>query len=167
MIIRLASLEFGRIDIDGQRVTVDRRGLGRLVTTAVIAALGGMEVLVGIPGTVGGALHGNTGSHGGDIGQWTASATVVTTSGETQERTRDDLVFGAGSLDETVILEALVLEEDDPRGPANAEAVDHETGQPADGAPMRGCIFKDPAAHGGRIDRQIRTERDADRRRLS
>src|SRR4029077_13321654 len=79
MIIRLASLEFGRIDIDGQRITVGGgANLGRLVTTAVHRGLGGMEMLVGIPGTVGGALHGNTGSHGGDIGQWTASATVVT-----------------------------------------------------------------------------------------
>src|SRR5207248_2036384 len=119
MIIRLASLEFGRIAIDGQRVTVGGgANLGRLVTMAVHRGLGGMEMLVGIPGTVGGALHGNTGSHGGDIGQWTASATVVTTTGETLERTRDDLVFGyrESSLDETVILEAtLMLEEDDPR----------------------------------------------------
>ena len=87
LILRLTSLEFGRIEIDGQRVTVGGgANLGRLVTTAVHRGLAGMEMLVGIPGTVGGALHGNTGSHGGDIGQWTASATVITADGETIER---------------------------------------------------------------------------------
>ena len=87
LILRLTSLEFGRIEIDGQRVTVGGgANLGRLVTTAVHRGLAGMEMLVGIPGTVGGALHGNTGTHGGDIGQWTASATVITAAGETIER---------------------------------------------------------------------------------
>ena len=161
MIIRLASLEFGRIDIDGQRVIVGGgANLGRLVTTAVHRGLGGMEMLVGIPGTVGGALHGNTGSHGGDIGQWTASATVVTTSAETQERTRDDLVFGyrESSLDETVILEAtLVLEEDDPRELARRmqkQWIMKRASQPM-GHQCAGCIFKNPrgASAGELVDK--------------
>ena len=161
MIIRLASLEFGRIDIDGQRVIVGGgANLGRLVTTAVHRGLGGMEMLVGIPGTVGGALHGNTGSHGGDIGQWTASATVVTTSAETQERTRDDLVFGyrESSLDETVILEAtLVLEEDDPRELARRmqkQWIMKRASQPM-GHQSAGCIFKNPrgASAGELVDK--------------
>jgi UDP-N-acetylmuramate dehydrogenase len=161
MIVRLASLEFGRIAIDGQRVTVGGgANLGRLVTTAVHRGLGGMEMLVGIPGTVGGALHGNTGSHGGDIGQWTASATVVTTTGETHERTRDDLVFGyrESSLDETVILEAtLVLEEDDPQELARRmqkQWIIKRASQPM-GHQCAGCIFKNPrgASAGELIDK--------------
>jgi UDP-N-acetylmuramate dehydrogenase len=161
MIIRLASLEFGRIAIDGQRVTVGGgANLGRLVTTAVHRGLGGMEMLVGIPGTVGGALHGNTGSHGGDIGQWTASATVVTTTGETHERTRDDLTFGyrESSLDETVILEAtLTLEEDDPLELARRmqkQWIIKRASQPM-GHQCAGCIFKNPrgAAAGELIDK--------------
>ena len=161
MIIRLGSLEFGRIDIDGQRITVGGgANLGRLVTTAVHRGLGGMEMLVGIPGTVGGALHGNTGSHGGDIGQWTASATVVTTTGETFERTRDDLVFGyrESSLDEAVILEAtLVLEEDDPLELARRmqkQWIIKRASQPM-GHQCAGCIFKNPrgASAGELIDK--------------
>ncbi len=120
LILRLTATEFGKIEIDGQRITVGGgANLGRLVTAAVHHGLAGMEMLVGIPGTVGGALHGNAGAHGGDIGQWAASATVLTAAGETIERSRDDLVFGyrESSLDEPVILEAtLLLEEDDPRG---------------------------------------------------
>jgi len=150
LILRLTSMEFGKIEIDGQRITVGGgANLGRLVTTAVHRGLAGLEMLVGIPGTVGGALHGNTGAHGGDIGQWTASATVITSAGETIERSRDDLVFGyrESSLDEPVILAAtLVLEEDDPRELAKRmqkQWIIKRANQPM-GHQCAGCIFKNP-----------------------
>ncbi len=161
LILRLTSMEFGKIEIDGQRVAVGGgANLGRLVTTSVHRGLAGMEMLVGIPGTVGGALHGNTGAHGGDIGQWTASATVVTAAGETIERSRDDLVFGyrESSLDETVILEAtLVLDEDDPRELAKRmqkQWIIKRANQPM-GHQCAGCIFKNPrgAAAGELIEK--------------
>ena len=81
------------------------------------AGLSGLEPLVGIPGTVGGALHGNSGSRAGDIGQWACRATVMTRSGEILQRNREDLVFAyrQSSLDELVILNAeFQLEHDDP-----------------------------------------------------
>ena len=150
LVLRLTSPEFDRIEIDGQRITVGGgANLGRLVTTSVHRGLAGMEMLVGIPGTVGGALHGNTGAHGGDIGQWTAAATVITAAGETIARSRDDLVFGyrESSLDETVILEAsFVLEEDDPRELAKRmqkQWIIKRANQPM-GHQCAGCIFKNP-----------------------
>jgi UDP-N-acetylmuramate dehydrogenase len=150
LILRLTSMEFGRIEIDGQRVTVGGgANLGRLVTTAVHHGLAGMEMLVGIPGTVGGALHGNTGAHGGDIGQWTAAATVITAAGESLERSRDDLAFGyhESSLDEPVILAAtLVLEEEDPRELAKRmqkQWIIKRANQPM-GHQCAGCVFKNP-----------------------
>jgi UDP-N-acetylmuramate dehydrogenase len=91
--------------------------LPNAITISVGAGLAGLEPLVGIPGTVGGALHGNSGTHGGDIGQWTTRATVVTRSGDVRQRERNDLVFAyrQSSLDELVILEAeFELEEEDP-----------------------------------------------------
>ena len=130
-----------------------------------------MEMLVGIPGTVGGALHGNTGAHGGDIGQWTASATVVTPSGETIERTRDDLFFGyrESNLDEGVVLEAMLgaRRRRSPRArPADAKTMDHQAGEPADGPPVRRLHLQEPPrGQCGRADRQVRPEGDADRRR--
>jgi UDP-N-acetylmuramate dehydrogenase len=91
--------------------------LGHVVATAVREGLAGLESLVGIPGTVGGALHGNAGSRSGDIGQWTLAATVMNVAGELLTRSRDEMVFAYrdSSLDELVILEAdFALEKDDP-----------------------------------------------------
>ncbi|HVB35460.1 MAG TPA: UDP-N-acetylmuramate dehydrogenase [Patescibacteria group bacterium] len=57
------------VQIDGQSVWVDAaEDLGRAVTTCAKANLGGMESLVGIPGTVGGALRMNAGAYGTEIG---------------------------------------------------------------------------------------------------
>ncbi len=118
MVIGLTHPSFSKIKVAGRRVTVGGgASLANSLTVTVGAGLAGLEPLVGIPGTVGGALHGNAGSHGGDIGQWACSATVMTRSGEILERDRGDLVFAyrQSSLDELVIVEAqFELEEEDP-----------------------------------------------------
>jgi UDP-N-acetylmuramate dehydrogenase len=75
-------------------------------------------MLVGIPGTVGGALHTNSGTLAGDIGQCVSGATVMTRKGETVTRQKNEVRFGYrhSSLDELVIVEAtLELEPGDPR----------------------------------------------------
>src|SRR3954468_1984014 len=118
MIISLANPAFANIATAGERVTLGAGAmLANAITMTVGAGLAGLETLVGIPGTVGGALHGNSGSHGGDIGQWASRATVMTRSGEIIERERSDLVFAyrESSLDELVILSAeFELEKEDP-----------------------------------------------------
>jgi UDP-N-acetylmuramate dehydrogenase len=118
MAISLADPNFSTIKVDGRKVTIGSgANLANAITVTVGAGLAGLEPLVGIPGTVGGALHGNSGSHGGDIGQWACAATVMTRAGEVIHRERDDLVFAyrQSSLDELAILEAqFELEEEDP-----------------------------------------------------
>jgi UDP-N-acetylmuramate dehydrogenase len=118
MVISLAQPNFGDVKISGCRVRVGGgANLANTITVTVGAGLAGLEPLVGIPGTVGGALHGNAGSHGGDIGQWASCATVMTRGGEIIQRQREDLVFAyrQSSLDELAILEAqFELEEEDP-----------------------------------------------------
>jgi len=118
MIISLVADAFTKIQITGRRSTVGGgASLANAITVTVGAGLAGLEPLVGIPGTVGGALHGNAGSHGGDIGQWACAATVISRSGEILQRDRGDLVFAyrQSSLDELVILSAeFELEEEDP-----------------------------------------------------
>ena len=75
MVVRLSEPAFAPITVEGQTITAGGGAkLGRVVTAAVREGLAGLEFLVAIPGTLGGALHGNAGTHGGDIGQWTCQA---------------------------------------------------------------------------------------------
>ena len=64
--------------------------------------------LVGIPGSVGGALRCNAGDRYGDIGQFVRQVEVMDSSGNTQIRDRDELRFGenASNLDDPVLLTA-------------------------------------------------------------
>ena len=160
MVVRLAARAFGDIRVEGQAVIAGGGAtLGHVITTAVHQGLAGLETLIGIPGTLGGALHGNAGTHGGDIGQWTSQATVITQTGEVFQRGRDDLVFAyrQSSLDELVILEAeFQLEEDDPRELARRMQkhwIVKKASQPM-GHQSAGCVFRNPrgASAGELID---------------
>ena len=150
MVLRLAEPAFCAIRVDGPSLVAGGGArLGRMVTTAVHEGLAGLESLVAIPGTLGGALHGNAGTPGGDIGQWTVEATVVTDSGQVCVRSRDDFVFAyrQSSLDELVILEArLHLDQDDPNELAKRLQklwIVRKASQPM-GHQCAGCIFKNP-----------------------
>lgn len=150
MVICLSAPAFCDIRVEGRIITAGGGAkLGRVVTTAVHQGLAGLEVLVAIPGTLGGALHGNAGTHGGDIGQWTSQATVITDAGDVFQRQREDLVFGyrQSCLDELVILSAkLQLEEDDPRQLAKRlqkQWIVRKASQPM-GHQCAGCVFKNP-----------------------
>lgn len=118
LVIHLAAAPFCEISVSGRTVTAGGGAkLGHVISTTLREGLAGLEQLVGIPGTVGGALHGNAGTHGGDIGQWTHGATVITRSGQVLARRREELNFAylQSSLDELVILTAqFELEPDDP-----------------------------------------------------
>ena len=61
MVISLSHPSFANIATAGERVTVGGGAmLANAITVTVGAGLAGLEPLVGIPGTVGGALHGNS-----------------------------------------------------------------------------------------------------------
>ena len=119
LVIYLSAAAFAGVTArNGEVIAGGGAKLAHLIATAVREGLGGLEQLVGIPGTVGGALHGNASCHGTDIGQWTCSASVLTHAGDVVARGRDDLVFAyrESSLDELAILEArFELEPGDPQ----------------------------------------------------
>jgi UDP-N-acetylmuramate dehydrogenase len=118
LIVSLSAAVFGKIEVSGKRLTVGGGAkLGHVISAAVRAGLAGLEHLVGIPGTIGGALKTNAGAHGVDIGQWTVSATVLNRRGDRQLRSKGELRFGYrdSSLDELAVLEAVLeLESGDP-----------------------------------------------------
>ncbi len=65
------------IRIEGNSVWVDcAADLGRTVTTCAKHDLGGMEGLIGVPGTVGGALRMNAGAYGTQIGTFVREVQV-------------------------------------------------------------------------------------------
>ena len=150
MVINLSTPAFCGIHVDNHRVIAGGGArLGHIITTAVSAGLGGLEPLVGIPGTVGGALHGNSGSRGGDVGQWACRATVMTRAGEVIQREREDLVFAyrQSSLDELAIISAeFALEDDDPEQLTKRmqkQWIIKKANQPMSHQ-RTGCIFKNP-----------------------
>jgi UDP-N-acetylmuramate dehydrogenase len=118
VVLHLADPFFSQITIEGSRVTSGAgASLSHLISESVKAGLAGLDVLVGIPGTVGGALHGNAGGKSGDIGQHVRSAKVLTIAGDIFVRQEDELSFGYrfSSLNELIILEACFeLHPEDP-----------------------------------------------------
>ena len=106
-VLRLSAPVFNEITIEGSRV---RAGTGVSVSALISATarhcLAGLETLVGIPGTVGGALRTNAGDRSGDIGQYVRLVEVLDSKGEVQTRDREELRFGdhMTNLDDPVLL---------------------------------------------------------------
>ena len=160
MVIHLSAPVFCEIRFEDRSLIAGGGALlGQVVTSSVNRGLAGLESLVGIPGSVGGALHGNAGTRSGGIGQWTIQATVVSAAGDVFQRQADELAFGyrQSNLDELVILEARChLEEDNPRELAKRMQkywILKKASQPL-GHQSAGCVFKNPrgASAGEMID---------------
>ncbi|MBL9092153.1 MAG: UDP-N-acetylmuramate dehydrogenase [Planctomycetaceae bacterium] len=150
VVVHLSSPAFESLAVAGDKVKVGSGAkLGHVISKAVAEGLGGLEALVGIPGTIGGALRCNSGSRSGDIGQWTSQATVMDESGEIKTRSRADLVFSyrESSLDELVILSAeFELEAEDPvelTKRMQKQWIVKKAKTPL-GHQATGCIFKNP-----------------------
>jgi len=81
--------------IDGSSVWVDASAdLGRTVTTCARRNLGGMEGLIGVPGSIGGALRMNAGAYGTEIGRFVREVEVYRAArGENETVLGTDLSF--------------------------------------------------------------------------
>jgi UDP-N-acetylmuramate dehydrogenase len=109
LVLHLSAAQFGQVTVDGGSLQAGGGAkLSHVIAASVREGLAGLEALVGIPGTVGGALHGNATSHGANIGSYAHSVTVITHGGEVCTRTRDEMLFAyrSSNLDELVILDA-------------------------------------------------------------
>jgi UDP-N-acetylmuramate dehydrogenase len=118
VVIRLSEPAFTQIAVEGRRVTAGSGALlSALISQAARHGLGGLETLVGIPGTVGGALRCNAGDRSGEIGPFVRRVDVLDDQGRPQSRERDELRFSyrSSGLDDPVFLGAeFELELDHP-----------------------------------------------------
>jgi UDP-N-acetylmuramate dehydrogenase len=118
MIVRLSAPAFCGIEVCSPGMVAGAGAkLVHVVSAAVQAGLAGLEMLVDVPGTVGGALVGNAGSRGGDIGQRVREVTVMLGDGSTETRRPPALAFQArwSNLDDCIVIGCrLELEEESP-----------------------------------------------------
>jgi UDP-N-acetylmuramate dehydrogenase len=118
VVVRLSAPAFTGITVEGKRVKVGTGAvLSALISEAARHGLGGLETLIGIPGTVGGALRVNAGDRAGEIGQFVHKVEVLDGHGNPQVRERDELRFAYrwSNLDDPVLLAAeFEVEPDQP-----------------------------------------------------
>lgn len=150
VVIQLPTEAFGQIEVDGTTVRAGGAALlSQLISVSVKSELAGLETLAGIPGTVGGAIHGNAGTRSGDISQFVQRVDVLTGKGKKFTRSEDELTFAyrQSSVNELVILEAeFELQKDDPAEITRRMRklwIMKKATQPLS-FQSAGCIFKNP-----------------------
>lgn len=152
-------LQLGRpkngIQIEGTRVRVEvAANLGTTVMECAKRNLGGMEGLIGVPGTVGGALRMNAGAYGIEIGPLVRALTIYRSSRRDIEVLKtEDLRFeyrhSSFAPDDIMLSVVLELPERD-----YAEILERiklfnqkrRASQPIN-EKSAGCIFKNPPGH--------------------
>lgn len=123
-----------------------------LVNKSVEWGLGGLEVLAGIPGTVGGAVALNAGGKYGTISECVRSVTTIDIYGRFHQYNREDIDFGYRKnwfLNQIITEVTLSLKECNP--PESGELLkrlveiieEKKKCQPLS-AKSAGCIFKNP-----------------------
>ena len=109
VVMHLGAPAFGQIEVtDKGLIAGGGSKLSQFVSTAVREGFVGPEQMVGLPGTIGGALHSNIAAHGVEFGNWVQSAEVLTRTGDIEQRTAESMSFSyrQSSLNELVILRA-------------------------------------------------------------
>jgi UDP-N-acetylmuramate dehydrogenase len=149
------------VKIEGQSVLVEATAdLGRTVTFCAKRDLGGVEGLIGVPGSVGGALRMNAGAYGTQIGSFVREVeTYRAESGEIETLRGDEISFEyrhtSFAPDDIMLRVRLEL----PRKPYDEIVRDirvsnekRRASQPLN-QKSAGCIFKNPP--GGSAGRMI------------
>lgn len=150
VVIRVMEPLLSEVTVEGTTVTAGAGALlSHVISEAVRAGLGGVEHLVGIPGTIAGAVVGNSGGRAGDIGQLITSVKVLTQDGSITTRRGDELSFSyrRSSIQDLLVLSAtLQLTKDDSeeltRRMRKNWIMKRSTQPMADQS--AGCIFRNP-----------------------
>lgn len=150
LVIHLESPAFADVKITGTRVQAGAAvPLTALISQTARAGLAGLEILTGIPGTVGAAVKGNAGGRQGVIGGHVRHAAVIDADAEIRTREHDELGFSyrSSNIDDAIILSVeLELEPEDPESVVRRMRrlwIVKKERQPY-GHQSCGCIFKNP-----------------------
>lgn len=150
VVIHLTNENFGKIEIEDTRVRVGAGAdLRHLLMQCARSGLSGLECMVGIPGSVGGAVKINAGGSFGDIGNVAQSVRLLDSSGFGFVREREDIYFGyrMTNIMAKFILEVeLMLVPDDPEriGRQIKEIWMLKRNSQPISSRSAGCIFKNP-----------------------
>ena len=115
------------------------------------AALSGLEFLVGVPGTIGGALAMNAGAYGREVKDCLISATAVDRSGQQHTVSRDDFgyTYRSSRLGEGVIITEALFQASPAEKAQVAANMQDITRSRADAQPIGtrtgGSTFKNPS----------------------
>ncbi len=150
VVVRVVEPLLSEVRIEGTALTAGGGTLlSHVVAESVRAGLGGIESLVGIPGTIAGAVVGNSGGRTCDIGLLITSVRVLTQENKIAERRGDELSFSyrRSSIQDLLILSAtLELVRDDTeeltRRMRKSWIMKRATQPLADQS--AGCIFRNP-----------------------
>lgn len=150
LVLHLESPAFSDVTVQGTRVEAGAAvPLTALISQTARSGLAGLEILTGIPGTVGGALRNNSGGRQGAIGQFVRRVTVLDAEDQVEVREREDLSFGprGSNLDEPLILSGeFELEAEEPESVVRRMRrtwIVQKERQPY-GHQSSGLIFKNP-----------------------
>ncbi|MBZ5545919.1 MAG: UDP-N-acetylmuramate dehydrogenase [Acidobacteriia bacterium] len=143
------------VRFDGPRVEVPAAAnLGTAVMECAKRNLGGMEGLIGVPGTVGGALHMNAGAYGTQIGDVVRAVTVYRGSAGRVEVLRTEDVrfeYRHSSFAANDILLSVSLELPERPYEEILERIKQCNQKRRVSQPIKeksaGCIFKNPPGH--------------------
>ena len=148
------------IVIEGNSAQVDAAAdLGRTVTFCAKHDLGGMEGLIGVPGTVGGALRMNAGAYGMQIGSYVREVKLYRADSRKMETLRDHQIsfeyrHTSFAPDDMMLAVKLELPSKPYREILKGIRICNEkrrASQPL-GQKSAGCIFKNPpGASAGRM----------------
>ena len=150
VVVKVVEPLLGEVKIDGTSLTAGGGALlSHVVAEAVRSGLGGIEYLVGIPGTIAGAVVGNSGGRTGDVGQLISSVRVLTQDNEIAVRRGDELSFSyrRSSIQDLLVLSATLeltrdASEELPKRMRKNWIIKRSTQPLADQS--AGCIFRNP-----------------------
>ncbi len=160
-VVKLEGEHFGRTEFDGDQIVAWAGAeLSKLVLDCVEKGLSGIEVLTGIPGSVGGAVKMNAGGQFGDIGSAVESVLLMDNQGTLFEKSKPELIFDYRSVN---IRALFVLNARLQLTPADPERIMRTVKESwiykKNNQPLNtrncGCVFRNPpgASAGALIDR--------------